>query len=195
MKGRLSLDDAGVGGQQAPLCRDEIGSAGQELRRKTSRDTGGNLGKAFPNLQLPMWIAPHQEFHLADAAFQLLAAEMDDRFSGRQVRQHEIYFQGRAETCLKTVSYPLGCRLVTGHDLTGQGHLKICLRAGKPGLGRLARQRMPRRRKVRRMCGGKSTGPNLAAADSSPKVRLPVDVQADTKVGKGGLQNSALKTR
>ena len=95
MKGRSSLDNAGVGGQQAPLCRDEIGSAGQELRGNTGRNSGGNPGKAFPNPQLPFRIAPDQEFHLADAAFQLLASEIDDRFSGRQVRQHEIYFQGR----------------------------------------------------------------------------------------------------
>ena len=44
----------------------------------TLEETSGRLSRIFNS---PMWIAPHQEFHLADAAFQLLAAEMDDRFS------------------------------------------------------------------------------------------------------------------
>ena len=77
MEGRLRLHDAGIGGQQAPLGRDEIGSAGQELGGKAGRNAEGNRGQAVPNLQIPDRIAPGQKFDLNDAAVQLLTAKMN----------------------------------------------------------------------------------------------------------------------
>ena len=118
---------------------------------------------------------------------------MDGRFSSRNVRFDQTDFQSRRETRLEAVSEPLGGRLETGHHFTRQSQLQFCLRAGEPNFGRLARQRMPRRSKVRRVHGGESAGQNLAAADSSPEVRLPVDVQRGAQVGKRGPGDPALK--
>lgn len=87
MEGRLRLDDARIRGQQAPLGRDEIGPSGQKLGGETGRNFRGNRGETVSNLQTPDRIAPGQKFDLQDAAVQLLAAEMNQRFSFRQVRQ------------------------------------------------------------------------------------------------------------